>query len=277
MQHHVAHVAAIAAEQALDAGRCSASRSTGMATATDGAPWGGELIVLDGARWDARRLSRAARAAGGDKAAREPWRMGVAMLQRLGRRDEAARLFPDIPDAARLAGALQRGARSPMTTSLGRLFDAVAALAGVCLVQHYEGQAAMELEALVDDAARRSRAAGRIAGRPARLSPAMGRDARSRRLSGREAAEAFHGTLIAALAEWIGAAAARAEFDARRARRRLPDEPRAGRGAVAALGARAASTRLCRARFPPTTAASRSARPRSRYAGLRAGGDGWRM
>ncbi len=178
----------------------------GHGLGTDGAAWGGELIVLDGARWERVGSLEPLALAGGDKAAREPWRMGVAMLERLGRLDAAARLFPAFPDAARLADALGRGARFPRTTSLGRLFDAAAAFAGVRLVQTYEGQAAMELEALVD--APRVVADGwTIAGGQLDLSPAMAAILDSR-LQGREAAEAFHGTLIAGLSEWISAAAA---------------------------------------------------------------------
>src|SRR5208282_545014 len=111
---------------------------------TDGAPWGGELILLESARWERVGWLEALALPGGDRAAREPWRMGVATLASLGRLDATKRFFPDTPNAARLAQAFARGARFPMTTSLGRLFDAAAALAGVRLEQRYEGQAAME-------------------------------------------------------------------------------------------------------------------------------------
>ena len=127
------------------------------------------------------------------------------MLARLGRLDAATSLFPEIPQAAALARRLGAGAREPMTTSLGRLFDAAAALAGVCLHQRYEGQAAMEFQALV--VTPRVVADGwRIADGKLDFAPLMRRII-VEKWRGREAAEAFHGTLIAALAAWIADAA----------------------------------------------------------------------
>ncbi len=204
VQHHVAHVAAVVAETRWS-GPVLGVALDGHGYGADGAPWGGELILLDGARWTRVGALEPLALPGGDKAAREPWRMGLAMLHRLGRLDEAPRLFPGMPDAARLSGALARGARFAATTSLGRLFDAAAALAGVCLRQDYEGQAAMELEALV---ARPRIVAGgwRIEDGRLDLAPMM-ETMLSERLVGREAAETFHGTLIAGLAEWVGAEA----------------------------------------------------------------------
>ena len=204
VQHHVAHVAAVVAETRWS-GPVLGVALDGHGYGADGAPWGGELILLDGARWTRVGALEPLALPGGDKAAREPWRMGLAMLHRLGRLDEAPRLFPGMPDAARLSGALARGARFAVTTSLGRLFDAAAALAGVCLRQDYEGQAAMELEALV---ARPRIVAGgwRIEDGRLDLAPMM-ETMLSERLVGREAAETFHGTLIAGLAEWVGAEA----------------------------------------------------------------------
>ncbi len=205
VQHHVAHVAAVAAERRWQ-GPVLGVALDGYGYGTDGAAWGGELIVLDGARFERIGSLDPLALPGGDKAAREPWRMGVAMLARLGRLDEAARLLPGAPGARRLAEALQHGARFPRTTSLGRLFDAAAALAGVRLDQRYEGQAAMELEALAMTPCVVS-GGWTVADGRLDLAPLF-RSMLGERLAGREAAEAFHGTLVAALADWIVAAAA---------------------------------------------------------------------
>ncbi len=206
VQHHVAHIAAVAAEKRWT-GHVLGVALDGYGYGADGGPWGGELIALNGASWTRVGWLEPLALPGGDKASREPWRMGVAMLHRLGRLDEAAWRFPETPDAARLAEAFTRGARFARTTSMGRVFDAAAAFAGVCLVQHYEGQAAMELEALVETP-RVIPDGWRIADGRLDLAPMM-EAILSLGLEAREAAEAFHGTLIAALAEWIGLEAAR--------------------------------------------------------------------
>ncbi|MGD0640744.1 MAG: carbamoyltransferase HypF [Roseiarcus sp.] len=205
VQHHLAHVAAVAAEHRLS-GPVLGVALDGQGYGTDGAPWGGELIALDDAEWQRVGWLEPLALPGGDRAAREPWRMGVAMLDRLGRLDATERFFPDAPHAARLAQSFARGARFPMTTSLGRLFDAAAALAGVCLEQRYEGQAAMELEALVVTP-RTGETLWRLEAGRLEMAPLMAAII-DQGLRGREGAELFHGALIAALGEWIAAAAA---------------------------------------------------------------------
>lgn len=149
VQHHAAHLAAVAAEHRL-AGPTLGLALDGHGLGLDGGAWGGELLRLDGGRVD--RLGHLAPLPlpGGDKAAREPWRMGVGALVAVGRANLAAALFPKAPLATPLARRIAGGDETLVTTSLGRLFDAVAALLGVREVQDYEGQAAMELEALVD-------------------------------------------------------------------------------------------------------------------------------
>ena len=205
VQHHAAHLAAVAAEHHLR-GPAFGAALDGQGLGDDGGAWGGELLLLEGAAW--RRCGHLLPLAlpGGDRAALQPWRMGVAALAALGRGAEAAERFPAIPVARQLAAFLASGAPMQTTTSLGRLFDAAAALLGVCTQQSHEGQAAMELEALV----RVPRClpegyciADRVLDfRPllaALLTPGLRAD---------EGAELFHGTLAAGLAAWIGQEAA---------------------------------------------------------------------
>jgi len=120
--------------------------------------WGGELLV--GSLSGFRRAGHLwpVRLPGGERAIREPWRMACAWLV------EAVGPEPELPPS--LAGAVTperwaevarlcvSGTASPVTTSAGRLFDAVAALCGVRTTASYEGQAAVEFEALVDPAER---------------------------------------------------------------------------------------------------------------------------
>jgi hydrogenase maturation protein HypF len=206
VQHHAAHLAAVAAEHHLR-GEIIGVALDGHGYGDDGRAWGGELMLLEGARW--RRLGHLLPLAlpGGDRAAREPWRMGVAALTALGRGAEAAGRFPGVALAGRLAAVLATATQGPATTSMGRLFDAAAALLGVCTQQSYEGQAAMQLEALVD--VPKSLPGGyRIIGNILDFTPLLSALLEPG-LEPRDGAELFHGTLIAGLAEWIGHPVAR--------------------------------------------------------------------
>jgi hydrogenase maturation protein HypF len=90
---------------------------------------------------------------GGDVAAREPWRMAAAALQRIGRGAQIEARFGHRLGAGAVAQMLARGLRCPPSSSMGRWFDAAAGLLGVRDVAAYEGQAAMLLEALAGPAA----------------------------------------------------------------------------------------------------------------------------
>jgi len=206
VQHHHAHIAAVVAEHrvlrpvlglALD----------GVGLGADGTAWGGELLHVDGAR--SERIGRLAplRLPGGDRAAREPWRMAAAALHRAGRGDAIAARFADEPAAPTVATMLERGLQSPETSSMGRWFDAVAGLLGVQRRMAFEGQAAMLLEGLAErhgavppdhtlysiDAANELDLTGLV------LRLAEERDAGF-------GAALFHATLVAGLAEWTARA-----------------------------------------------------------------------
>ncbi len=202
VQHHVAHVAAVAAEHRLE-GALLGLALDGHGYGADGGIWGGELLTLDGCRWQRPGHLATLPLAGGDRAAREPWRMGVGALVAAGRGDLAREVFAHLPEAGRVAAMLEGGMRVAETSSLGRLFDAAAAIAGTRMVQTFEGQAAMELEALAAEA----EASGyRIENGVVDFRPLLVRMA-EQGLKGVAASSLFHATLTAGLAEWALAAA----------------------------------------------------------------------
>ena len=141
VQHHHAHLAACLAEHGEP--RAAGAIYDGTGYGTDGTVWGGEL--LRGDLDDFERIGHLwpVRMPGGEAAIREPWRMACAWLLEAGL-DTSAGVGARSPRLART------GLASPMTTSMGRLFDAVAALCGLRDTVTYEGQAAIELEAAAD-------------------------------------------------------------------------------------------------------------------------------
>lgn len=205
VQHHVAHIAAVAVEHHLS-GPVLGLALDGYGYGPGGEVWGGELIRLDGCRWRQMGGLVPLPMPGGDRAAREPWRMALSALHAAGRPDLVAALWPDHLEAGHLSDMLDRGMKAPLTSSMGRLFDAVAAIAGFPAAQSFEGQAAMRLEALagtldVLDGGFEIRD-GRLDFRPLVVHIA------EKRLQGRQAAALFHGTVVAGLAEWVARAGA---------------------------------------------------------------------
>jgi hydrogenase maturation protein HypF len=155
VQHHHAHLAACLAEHG-ETGPAVGAVYDGAGHGSDGTVWGGELLVGDLAGFERAGHLFAVRLPGGDAAVREPWRMGVAWGLAAGGSRLAgvggSRLAEPSERVRAVEHMVRTGVNSPVTSSVGRLFDAVAALAGVRTHVSYEGQAAVLLEAACDPA-----------------------------------------------------------------------------------------------------------------------------
>jgi len=156
VQHHHAHLAACMAENGLD-GTVIGIIFDGTGLGDDATIWGGEFLVGGYGGFQRAGNFLPVPLAGGDAAVREPWRMALSWLYRsLG----ADALNLDHPVARRLnagekdifSAMVERGINAPLTSSCGRLFDAAAAVLNVRHAVSYDGQAAIELEALAETA-----------------------------------------------------------------------------------------------------------------------------
>ena len=219
VQHHHAHVGAVLAEHGrFDARPVLGLALDGVGLGTDGEAWGGELLWVAGGEFVRLGHLRPLRLPGGDRAAREPWRMAAAVLHASGRGDEIARRFSGQPAAAMLAQVLARPALCPPTSSLGRHFDAAAGLLGLCEVMQDEAEAAIALERLAASTAAPAvdRGDWRIltdaAGTVAPALPRLELDLHPLLLrladepDAARGAACFQATLAAALVDWIEAA-----------------------------------------------------------------------
>jgi hydrogenase maturation protein HypF len=145
IQHHHAHIASCMAEHGLDE-RVIGVAFDGTGYGTDGAVWGGEFLIADYEQFQRVAHFRYVGMPGGDQAIRQPWRMALAHLADAGIASSSLSARISLTQQRTIHKMLLHRCNAPLTSSAGRLFDAVAALAGVRNLVNYEGQAAIELE-----------------------------------------------------------------------------------------------------------------------------------
>lgn len=154
IQHHHAHIAALMAEHGLDGSHPVIGVSfDGTGYGTDGSIWGGEFLIADYSGFERAAHLEYFPLPGGDAATRRPSRTALGLLYALGLDwDDALPTHADLcyEDRTAIHIQLEHRLNSPLTSSMGRLFDAAAALAGVRQRVNYEAQAAIEFEALAD-------------------------------------------------------------------------------------------------------------------------------
>ena len=162
VQHHHAHIAAVAAEHGI-AEPVIGVAFDGTGLGTDGAIWGAEFMVADLRSFRRVGHLRYAPLPGGDRAAREGWRAALGYAHAAGASGDVIVSSLRCVDPATVSVVRQQcrsGFNAPPASSMGRLFDAAAAIIGVCSVSRYEGEAAMRLESI----------AGGVAAEPIALS-----------------------------------------------------------------------------------------------------------
>ncbi len=199
VQHHQAHLASVAAEHQLQAPALGLALD-GYGMGPEQQAWGGELLLIDRHHFQALGQLKPLLLPGGDKAALSPWRMAVSLLFCMGKQQDITKRFGNMPHLQGLIEMMAKHINSPGSSSCGRYFDAASALAGLSLHSEYEGQAAMLLEALVEEL-RFFEENAYVENHQLNLFPLFERLLHLD--NPKDIAEYFHGGLIQALSEWL--------------------------------------------------------------------------
>jgi hydrogenase maturation protein HypF len=199
VQHHHAHLAAVVAEHRIQQ-PCLGLILDGYGYGEHGEALGGELLLYRAPAVEHLGCLRPLPLPGGAQAAKEPWRMGLSVLHQLNKlTTHVPARYSHQPLAAQVIRLLQKQLHCPPSSGAGRLFDAASSLLGVCHVNRYEGQAAMLLESLVTGPVVLSNGWRRTLTQLDVL-PLMAHLLHCDPVTG---ANVFHGTLAAALADWL--------------------------------------------------------------------------
>lgn len=155
VQHHHAHIASVMAENELKA-KVIGLAFDGTGLGTDGKIWGAEFMVCDYLEFQRFLSFKPLLLPGGDKAAKEPWRIALACLHKLGfTSNEMLGLGflenIDVGKVSFICDMVDKGINCPDSSSMGRVFDAVAALINVCVESSFQAEAPMRLENMIDE------------------------------------------------------------------------------------------------------------------------------
>ncbi len=147
VQHHHAHIASVMQEHNLKSPVIGVSFD-GTGFGQDGNSWGGEFLLVEGSGFKRIAHLKYRMAPGGDKVVSEPWRMVLSIL---GKKATPFLTGVKKKDKELILAILSKNINSPKTSSAGRLFDAAAALLGVCVYASYEAEGPIKLEAMCDE------------------------------------------------------------------------------------------------------------------------------
>jgi len=154
VQHHHAHIASGMAENNLT-DKVMGVAFDGIGLGDDNLIWGGEFMVCDLNEYERFTHFDYISMPGGDKASKEPWRMAISYLYNVFGREFMKLKLDFLQKISRnnvefLLNAIDNKINSPLTSSAGRLFDAVAAMIDLCLVSDFHAEAPMRLESIID-------------------------------------------------------------------------------------------------------------------------------
>ena len=154
VQHHHAHIASCMAEHGLDEKVIGVSLD-GTGYGDDGKIWGGEFFVCDLAKYERKTHFKYVPIPGGDAVTKEPWRTAISYLYQVYGRDLknlGLDFLKDIPamKVDLIIEAIEKNINSPLSSSCGRLFDAVSALINLCTISKFHAEAPMRLESVAD-------------------------------------------------------------------------------------------------------------------------------
>ncbi|MFH0864645.1 MAG: carbamoyltransferase HypF [Bacteroidota bacterium] len=155
VQHHHAHVASCMAEHGLNEKVIGVSFD-GTGYGDDGNIWGGEFFICDFKEYERISHFEYVPIPGGDRVSEEPWRMAVSYLYKVYGKNFQTLNLPFLKNISEkknslLIQAIDKKLNCPLTSSAGRLFDAVAAITGICVNNGFEAEAPMRLESIIDE------------------------------------------------------------------------------------------------------------------------------